>query len=512
VKRERVGLRRWFVAATLGVVVLLDGSSPAAAEPAPEPTTTTEADSQGPAQTCSWDTTKKYVEEINRVDGKRDTGVWSATPRYDLRCSGPAPTDAAKLPELPAGCTAALSGTTWTVTCNPPKWEPLEAHPCSWVKTSGDDGDWVASLTCPDWVIPPTDEQKQPKLPKDCDRQADGTAKCSGDLPDKAELDCRDERDWWFDDHQKVYLEETPPEWFVTAVELESGRDEGQACDLARNPPHKRCTAIELDRYDPPGLLPDQCWGTFPTSLYEISWDDGSWTDVGKYKTRILGTVASVLFSLGRSAIQVVLWLLEWAFTFDVTQFSDEVSRVANVLNEQIVGSWGLVDIAWFVLIAYAGFAALRRKLGVAGGSSSSRSSSRAWQPSSSPTGTTTWTRWPMPRRWPPTTSWPWAPRRARARAPSTERRRSSNRSSASSTRSSSRRRTCTSTGERRATSCRPRRRPASSGPSRSPRPGGTGTAGPPSGWTGTARVTTPATSTPTSTATSRPNGSAAPS
>jgi hypothetical protein len=257
---------------------------------------------------------------------------------------------------------------SWTVTCNPPQWEPLDRHPCSW-SSSGDDGDWTATLTCPGWVIVPTEEDKQPTPPDDCDHQPDGTLACDGDVPENgAEVDCRDERDWWFDDHQKVYLQETPPEWFVTAVELESDRDEGQACDLARNPPHKRCADIDKAQYDPPGLLPDGCWGTFPTSLYEISWEDGSWSDVGKYKTRILGTVASVLFSLGRSAIQVVLWLLEWAFTFDVTQFSDEVSRVAGVLNDQIVGPWGLIDIAWFALVAYAGFATLRRKIGVAGG------------------------------------------------------------------------------------------------------------------------------------------------
>ena len=364
--RRRAGRRNWLVAATLGIVVLLGGASPAAAAQQPPATGT---DAQGPAETCSWDKTKKYIEETGRVDGKRDTGVWSATPRYDLRCSGPAPTAAADLPELPAGCTAALSGTTWTVTCNPPQWEPLEAHPCSWARTGGDDGDWTAALTCPDWVVAPTEEDKQPTMPDDCDRQTDGTLTCDGDVAGgRTQVDCRDERDWRFDDHQKVYLGETPPDWFVEAVELESGRDEGQACDLARNPPHKRCSAIDKTKYDPPGLLPDECWGTFPTSLYEISWEDGDWNDWWKYKTRLLGTVASVLFSLGRSAIQVVLWLLEWAFAFDVTQFSDEVSRIANVFNDDIVGSWGLVDIAWFVLIAYAAFAALRRKFGIAGG------------------------------------------------------------------------------------------------------------------------------------------------
>ncbi len=377
-KRRRGGRWAWLAACAVGLLVFLDGTPRAEAAPDGPATPEAPADVRSPEapqdHKCSWQD-KKYIK---RVDGGLEI-----TNQPELKCDGSIPRERDHLPALPEGCTirrtaVPMRPSGWAATCPTQTSEeldwPPEFHPCSWEqKEEGDD--WVARLTCPDTVVTPTKQDDQPPLPAGCKRRTGsggiagaGAAPVTCASPGMQEIDCRDEVDFWFDDHETVEIPANPPDWYLTAVELESKRDEGQGCDLARHPPHKLCAEIDKTKYDPPGLLPDECWGTYPTALYEMSWEDGGWTDVGKYKTRIMGWVASFLFTVGRSGIQVVLWLVEWAFTFDVTDYSDTVTSIADKYDENIVGPWGLKDIAWFVLISYLGFTTLKGKIGQAGG------------------------------------------------------------------------------------------------------------------------------------------------
>ena len=57
-------------------------------------------------------------------------------------------------------------------------------------------------------------------------------------------------------------------------IAKESKVDGGRGCKLAEHPPYLACADRDLTAYTPPGLLPDGCWGTYPTANYELSWDD----------------------------------------------------------------------------------------------------------------------------------------------------------------------------------------------------------------------------------------------
>jgi hypothetical protein len=251
--------------------------------------------------------------------------------------------------------------------------EVFDTHPCRWDFQYGDDNKRSVKLVCDPTVYVPTNRALMPDPPPGC--RWEGTGAVRGQTPAPAcadagmqKVDCRNEKDWWFDDDETMQVAESAPPWWLKEIEEESKVDEGQGCKLAEHPPFLPCADRDLDGYSPPGLLPDQCWGTYPTSNYELSWDDGSWSDVSKYGERLMGWVASFMFIIGRSAIQVVLWLVQWGYEFDITEYTEITTSVGGRYQERIVGPWGLDDMVWMILIGYAGFTTLRRRFGVAGG------------------------------------------------------------------------------------------------------------------------------------------------
>ena len=99
-----------------------------------------------------------------------------------------------------------------------------------------------------------------------------------------------------------------------------------------------------------------------------MNWDDGNWYDVTQYGERISGWITGFFFLLGRMAIQVTLWLLHWAYRFNIRDYSDLAEELGDRYDREIVGAWGLREIAWFFLVIYVGFLAIRRRVGAAGG------------------------------------------------------------------------------------------------------------------------------------------------
>lgn len=115
------------------------------------------------------------------------------------------------------------------------------------------------------------------------------------------------------------------------------------------------------------GILADDCWGTYPTSNYDMTYDEGGTADVG---TKVFGFLLSAVFSLAKALAQVAFWMIGWAYDYDVgsgSTFGDTGESLAGRLGG-VVQSHDLYDKVWFGVIAWAGFAILRGRLSNAGG------------------------------------------------------------------------------------------------------------------------------------------------
>lgn len=236
-----------------------------------------------------------------------------------------------------------------------------------------------------------------------------------------------DSRRWLAQDFEgHALVPPNTPDWWISEVEAESGLidyddddDEpdlspGQGCRLAQHPPRSMtCDQINerkrevrgrigelrdyMGRYpngpdnggvteeraevqdleselhgleSVGGVIPDDCWGEYPTDHYEITWD-ASGDDLTD-PSRLMGWLATILFGLAKMAVSAMLWLVRLAFSFDVTGYRTTVGRFASDIDQQLVHfgehPLSLFDMAWFALFAYAGFQAIRGRIGRAGG------------------------------------------------------------------------------------------------------------------------------------------------
>lgn len=190
---------------------------------------------------------------------------------------------------------------------------------------------------------------------------------------------CRDEHDGWPDDHGVAAIPHTTgdvqfldqhnvrnaPWWLIDEIRLETEGDEGRGCTLAGHQPQPSCAQIDLDEYEAPGLIPDMCWGTYPTANYHLSWNDGGPFD---FDDKLLGWMGNFMYVVGKSAIQAVLWLVWWAYRFKINQYTGFVLEVSTNYQDNLVGPFALEDFAYLLLFGWAGFTTLRGRGGVAGG------------------------------------------------------------------------------------------------------------------------------------------------
>ncbi|HEY2996998.1 MAG TPA: type IV secretion system protein [Acidimicrobiales bacterium] len=188
----------------------------------------------------------------------------------------------------------------------------------------------------------------------------------------KVTIKCMNERAFWWDSEEERTVDANTPYWWRKEI-----AEDSNGCDLAEHPPMKSCREIREEearkgpndpKWDAPGVLPDGCWGSYPVANYQLTWKPGAWYDVTEYNDRLMGWLTNAMFGLGTSAIQLVQFLVDWGFSFDVSQYSQLVADLADRYDVQLVRGWGLVDITWFVLIAFAGFMALKGKLAAGGG------------------------------------------------------------------------------------------------------------------------------------------------
>jgi hypothetical protein len=181
----------------------------------------------------------------------------------------------------------------------------------------------------------------------------------------------------------------TAPRWYVDQARSEAVGY--MNCALARQTPTGSCARLrqeheaatagpsgrrELegsgDRVEVPnrngvtGFLPDRCWGPYPADAYDIHYDDGG---LLSWDREAWATLTGLFHAIGKASIQIALGLLELAFaTFRVLDYQDVALTAAARYQSRLVGPFGLVDIAWLVLLGFAAVRALAGKLGIAGG------------------------------------------------------------------------------------------------------------------------------------------------
>jgi hypothetical protein len=118
---------------------------------------------------------------------------------------------------------------------------------------------------------------------------------------------------------------------------------------------------------EPTAFLPDGCWGAYPTSNYDIGADPGGYTD---FANRMYGGTTAWYFNVGKGALQLSLWTVEWALVrFDIRGYDGIAESSGQGFNEGLVSNARLpfAELAWLVLFGWAGYTALRGRLGSAG-------------------------------------------------------------------------------------------------------------------------------------------------
>ena len=141
---------------------------------------------------------------------------------------------------------------------------------------------------------------------------------------------------------------------------------------------HPNCELLlAIDQCKPsspsnPSLLPEQCLGPHPTSHYDIGYsqyDDPDEEGTPSIGRNLWGGSTNFAFTIGKGGIQVAMWAVGWAYTFDVSKYDPLAIRVGDRYQTNLLGHPGfrLRELFWLVLFAWAGVTALRGRLAVAG-------------------------------------------------------------------------------------------------------------------------------------------------
>jgi hypothetical protein len=143
-------------------------------------------------------------------------------------------------------------------------------------------------------------------------------------------------------------------------------------CSLLEHPPSETCEEIrnitdevERERKMRPGILPDDCVGTYPSANYNISYDGGNITSIDR---KIWGGMTGFVFNIGKGGIQVATWSIDQAYKMELNDYTVLSQSISDAYMSRIVGPWRLYDFSWLILIGWMGITALRGRMGLAGG------------------------------------------------------------------------------------------------------------------------------------------------
>jgi hypothetical protein len=114
-------------------------------------------------------------------------------------------------------------------------------------------------------------------------------------------------------------------------------------------------------------LLPDDCWGSFPTDSYDIGYESQGVTGIGSNMT---GWLTDTFFSVGKAATSVALWAIDWAYGFEMGDFQSFAVNIGEKYRVNLTENvrFRLADLAFLLLTAWAAINILRGKFALAGG------------------------------------------------------------------------------------------------------------------------------------------------
>jgi hypothetical protein len=121
-------------------------------------------------------------------------------------------------------------------------------------------------------------------------------------------------------------------------------------------------------------IVPELCVGPHATSHYDIGYaeaDDLDEEEDPSFSRLMWGGATAFAFFLGKSLVHVALWLVGWAYSFRITELNPLARDIGDTYQRNLVNDpvgERLQDLFWLVLVCWAGLAALRGKLAMAGG------------------------------------------------------------------------------------------------------------------------------------------------
>lgn len=123
-------------------------------------------------------------------------------------------------------------------------------------------------------------------------------------------------------------------------------------------------------------LIPEGCYGPHATSHYDIGYseyDDPEADEAGagtpSLSRNFWGGLTGLVFQLSKGSVQVALWMVDWAYTFDIGKYDVLALEVGDAYQDNLLGrsDLHLRELLWLVLFGWAGFMALRGRLAIAG-------------------------------------------------------------------------------------------------------------------------------------------------
>ena len=124
-----------------------------------------------------------------------------------------------------------------------------------------------------------------------------------------------------------------------------------------------------------PSLIPELCVGAHATANYDIGFspfDDEEQEREGGAESisrNLWGASTGFAYFLGKESIHVALWLVDWGYNFDIRRYDPLAMNIGISYERHLLDRdfLALRNLLWFVLIAWAGWTALRGRLAQAG-------------------------------------------------------------------------------------------------------------------------------------------------